>query len=228
MPEISQGIIEFFDSQKDHRQNVHIVMSSPLARHLAVKDGNYSEALENSFVNSTNIASIQPSEICQVASVGTVKSLPPPDSSSLYSSSLVNINLATNIMEALELCVADEYMIPINVVSAPARSRPAAKNNAFVCNFFGLCLWSHISDGVCWMTGSELQHTVKIKILHDTTELFRVTHVDLFKKLMTTKGFKLEPKKILSFYQNQRVSHREGRLFEKHEWLLTKIGFPFE
>ena len=127
---------EFFESQKADRQNVNIVMSSPLARHLAVKDGNYSEALENSFVNSTNIASIQPSEICQVASVGTVKSLPPPDSSSLYSSSLVNINLATNIMEALELCVQEEYMIAMNVVGAPVKKRPAAKNNAFICIFF--------------------------------------------------------------------------------------------
>ena len=77
----------------------------------------------------------------------------------------------------------------------PTKHRSEANNNAFLHNVFGLCLWSHINLGVCWMTGSDLNNSVKIQILHENTELFRGTHPDLLKKLMTKKGFKLDLKK---------------------------------
>ena len=114
-------------------------------------------------------------------------------------------NYASATIEALKLCVQEQHMIPMTLQFVePTKHRPGTKNNTFLQKI-GLCLWSHINQGACWMTGSDLNNIVKLKILHENTELFRATHPELFTKLMTNKGFKLESKKIFSFCASQRI-----------------------
>ena len=232
----------FYEYLKDQREDAVDVMihrQFPFARQLSFSPGNYATHLENQFVTSTNTAS-EPLAICSVASAPPIKIVPSKVTTIVdTSSSLVNSQYASATIEALKLCVQEDYMIPEKLKNVPPKKhRPGAKNNAFLHNFFGMCLWSHINDGVCWMTGTDLKNSVKIKILHENTDLFRVTHPELFSKLMTSKGLKLEPKKLYSFCANQRIYYKQGiwdedsheckGLFSKQYELLEMVSFCWE
>ena len=227
---------EYCEISTKGKAKANFMHGIPLAKRLTLLPGmNYSDLIESSSSNFTNVASADADslQICEAASVGPVKSLPPPESPSFF-----NVNLASNLMDALQLSVKREYRIPDNVSGEPKKSRPLAMNNAWLFNFFGLVLWSHISDGHCWITKGDLKNSVKVKVLHDVTELFHHKHPQLFSDLMNTRGHKIQPDKIVYFCANQRVAFRNeiwhagsGKrfgLFEQHHVLLKKIGFPFE
>ena len=99
-------------------------------------------------------------------------------------------------MEALDISVTKDYQIPNALPNVEFKIRPGAKNNAFLHNFFSLCLWAHISSGFLWITQSDLRNDVKISVLHATKDLFHKTHPKLFNLLMSSKGNKLKPNVI--------------------------------
>ena len=231
---------EFLKDEKKYNLEVLMHLSSPLDRQLEFSPGNYATYLENQIVTADTNTSSEPLAICSVASARPMNIVPSQVTTIVdTSSSLVNSQYASATFEALKLCVTEEYLIPETLTNVPPKKhRAGAKNNAFLHNFFGMCLWSHINEGVCWMTGADFRNTTKIQILHENTELFRVTHPELFTQLMTKKGLKLEPKKMFSFCANQRVYHRQGiwdkdshdckGLYQKQYELLEMVSFPWE
>ena len=167
-------LYEYLKHKKEDGISVLIHKQKEFAKHLENTPGNYFiNALEN--VNITKVAS--------TATLGrfSIASLSPPVSSESCvvphnapkSKPIVNTNFPVIIMEALKMSVTDDCKIPVKFPKmAVGKRRPGAQNSSFLRNFFGLCMWGHISDGYCWMTKSDLRKDFKISVLHATTGLF--------------------------------------------------------
>ena len=196
--------------------------------------------------NTPGICLIDSLETVNLPIMNTVASLPTTTSSELTvfnpivraTQSVVSNKISKITMNALTLSVSKEYLVPKTFPNIPdLKKRPGSMNTSFLHNFFGLCMWGHISDGYMWMTRSDLGNDLKISVLHATTEVFKEGNQVLFRALMSGKGVKLNPNKVVSWVSNTRHLYKLGSynknssecrgLYEKHIELLDMIGFPW-
>ena len=73
----TEHFYEYIEQQQEGAIGVMIHRQHPFARQLTFSPSNYVAALENHFVNSTNIVSAEPLAICPVVSVPPLKAYHP-------------------------------------------------------------------------------------------------------------------------------------------------------
>ena len=153
--------------------------------------------------------------------------------------------ISSNNFEMNDLIIeltSQETLIPTSLPNIIEGRNPRLrrKNEAFIKNYVGLCVWKHMNGGDCWVTKlsfSEKKNPGNIAMFQQHIDSIRINHPSLWKK-MTPYGNELfTPNKLCSFCANNRniinkkqfwnkdSDNTEG-MYDKFKLMLDKINFP--
>ena len=158
---------------------------------------------------------------------------------------LSNDILSTNSFNMLNLLIeatSEKILIPNILPNLPKDAKPriGRKNDCFLCNFVGLCVWKHMNLGNCWVTKLNFD----IKRNPNNLDIFQM-HIDTIREKQPAIWYSLtkygdqniSPQKLCSYCANTRNNIKKGQIWNKnsvHTYgmynnfrdMLMKISFP--
>ena len=153
--------------------------------------------------------------------------------------------LTCNNFEMRDLLIeasSHNVLIPEELPNLPENCHPRVqrKNDSFLRNFFGLCVWKHMNNGNCWATKLSLdsvKNPQNLRCFKNHVDSIKNRDPELWVQITRFGDDDISPTKMSSFGANSRNvlknkiiwnvnSRNTNGMYANFKVMLDKIGFP--